>query len=144
MPEKATILEKMKGSEVGAEPEIRDEKGDLVVCTSLTLYITLNSQTDDYRMMRHLSLARAGMEVRRYFLSTGTRRQSLPFSLTQPPLPLCNPISLTRLNEVYYWEVKCSVCQKYERYFQSGYLASSSSFPSSRSLSIFRRILIQR
>jgi hypothetical protein len=50
----------MKGSEVGAEPEIRDEKGDLVVCTSLSLYITLNSQTDDYRMMRHLSLARQG------------------------------------------------------------------------------------
>ena len=52
---KTTILEKMTGSEVGAEPEIRDEHGVLVVCTSLSLYVTFNSQTDGYRMMQHSS-----------------------------------------------------------------------------------------
>ncbi|KAF8495151.1 hypothetical protein F5888DRAFT_583352 [Russula emetica] len=40
---KTTILEKMTGSEVGVEPEIRDENGYLVVCTSLSLYVTFNS-----------------------------------------------------------------------------------------------------
>ena len=34
---KTTILEKMTGNEAGAKPEIRDENGDLVVCTSLSL-----------------------------------------------------------------------------------------------------------
>ena len=34
---KTTILEKMTGSEAGAKPEIRDENGYLVVCTSLSL-----------------------------------------------------------------------------------------------------------
>jgi hypothetical protein len=134
----------MKGSEVGAEPEIRDEKGDLVVYASLSLYITFNSQTDDYRMMRHLSLARQGWK------SVDTPCPlALQTELTLLPDPASatsvqSNLSLTKLNEVYYWEVKCSVCQKYERFFQSGYLALSSSFPSSRSLSIFRRILIQR
>ena len=32
---KTTILEKMTGGEAGAEPEIRDEKGELVVRVSL-------------------------------------------------------------------------------------------------------------
>ena len=36
---KTTILEKMTGSEVGAEPEIRDKQGRLVVRTSL-IYLT--------------------------------------------------------------------------------------------------------
>ena len=48
---KTTILEKMTGSEAGAEPEIRDENGVLVACTSLSLYVTFSTQTDDYRMM---------------------------------------------------------------------------------------------
>jgi hypothetical protein len=37
---KTTILEKMTGSEVGTKPEIRDEKGRLVVWSSL-IYLTL-------------------------------------------------------------------------------------------------------
>jgi hypothetical protein len=126
------------------EPEIHDENRDLVACASLSLYISLNSQTDDYRMMRHLS--------REVWRSVDTpcplADRAYLFPLTQPPTPWCNDATAIQSSS-YQTERglllrdQCSVCQKYERCCRSGYQALSS-FPSSRSLSIFRRMLLQR